>query len=121
MKKNDKILIAVILLLGAITWMIIAFTKQEGSKVRVTVDGKEYKEFNLKQDTTYTVELENGEWNTFMIKDGHVDMTEASCPDKLCVNHSDISYNHETIVCLPNKVVLQIIDGEENDVDAVAK
>ena len=121
MKKNDKILIGVILLLGILTWLVIAITKQEGSKVRVTVDGKEYTVLSLSKDTSYTVELENGEWNTFVIQDGHVDMTEASCPDKLCVHHSDISYQNETIVCLPNKVVLQIIGGKENDVDAVAK
>lgn len=121
MKKNDFILIGVLLVIGVLVILLINITKKEGSKVLVTVDGKEYTSFPLSEDTTYTVDLGNGEWNTFVIKDGRVDMTDASCPDKICVNHKDIEFNNETIVCLPNKVVLQIVNGEESEIDAVAK
>jgi hypothetical protein len=120
MKKNDVILIVILLVIGAFVILLINVTKKEGSKVLVTVDGKEYATFQLKEDTDYTVDLGNGVWNTFVIKDGKVDMTDASCPDKICVNHKDIEYNNETIVCLPNKVVLQIINGKESETDAVA-
>ena len=121
MKKNDVILIGCLTIITVVVILLLYLTKTEGSKVLITVDGKEYATLELNKDTTYTVELSNGEQNTFVIKDGTVDMTQASCPDKLCVNHSSIHYNHETIVCLPNKVVLQIIDGQDNGVDAIAK
>ena len=39
-------------------------------------------------------------------------MISADCPDKLCVNQHAISSNGETIVCLPNKVVVEVEDGE---------
>jgi hypothetical protein len=122
MKKNDIILVAVILLVGVLFLLFVKLSKQEGSKVRVLVDGKVYKELSLKEDTSFTVELDNGDWNTFVIKDGYVDMIEANCPDELCVRSPNkIRYNHETITCLPHNVILQIAGGEENDVDAVAK
>jgi hypothetical protein len=120
-KKNDLILIGAVIILGLGIIFFINVTKTEGSKVLITIDGKEYDTFPLDEDTTFTVELDNGEYNTFVIKDGQVDMTEASCPDKVCVRHKEIHYNNETIVCLPNNVVLQIIGGEEDEIDAIAK
>ncbi|MDF2942033.1 MAG: putative rane protein [Herbinix sp.] len=119
-KKNDIILVGVVILLGLAVIIFMNVTKTEGSKVVVTIDGNVYNTFDLNEDTTFTINADNGEWNSFEIKDGHVDMVDASCPDKICVNHKDIHYNHETIVCLPNKVVLEVIDGEENEVDMIA-
>ena len=55
-----------------------------------------------------------------IIKDGTVKMSQADCPDKLCVKNRNIHYNHETIVCLPNKVVLEIMDGEASELDMIA-
>lgn len=119
-KRNDFILIGAVLIICAAVLIILQVTKEEGSKVVITVDGKVYDTLDLKDDTEYTVTQENGASNTFRIKNGSVDMIEASCPDKLCVKHKDIHYNNETIVCLPNKVVLEIIGGEEDDVDMIA-
>jgi hypothetical protein len=119
-KKNDLILIGVVILLGLAVIIFMNATKSEGSKVVITIDGNVYDTLELKDNKSYTVKGDNGEWNTFEIKDGYVNMLDASCPDKLCVNHQDIHYNHETIVCLPNKVVLEVVDGEENEVDMIA-
>jgi hypothetical protein len=120
MKKNDLILVGIVLVLGIAVVLFFNLTKSEGSKLLVTINGKEYNTFDLNKDTTFTVEQENGDWNKFVIKDGIVDMVDANCPDKLCVNHKNIHYNHETIVCLPNKVVLEVINGEANEVDMIA-
>ena len=120
-KKNDIILIGVIVFLGLVAAIVINVTKSEGSKLLVTVDGEEYGTYDLNTDQTLQIKLNDGEWNTFEIKNGVVDMIDASCPDKLCVNHNNIHYNHETIVCLPNKVVLEIVNGEEDDIDAVVR
>ena len=119
-KRNDIILIGVVILLSLGVLVFLNLTKQEGSELVVTMDGNIYKTFQLNQNTTFTIEGENGTYNTFKIKDGYVDMTDASCPDKICVHHKSIHYNHETIVCLPNKVVLEVHSGEESNVDMIA-
>jgi hypothetical protein len=36
------------------------------------------------------------------------------------VDHKTISKNKETIVCLPNKVIVEIVGGEDVEMDAVA-
>ncbi len=119
-KKNDLILIGVIVILSLTVIVFMNLTKKEGSKVLITVGGEIYDTLYLSEDISYTVELKDGSYNTFDIREGIVDMVDASCPDKLCVNHRSIQYNNDTIVCLPNKVVLEITDAKESDVDAVA-
>ena len=59
--------------------------------------------------------------NVLTIRDGRADMTEADCPDKLCVHQKAISKNHEMIVCLPNKVVVEVTGSEENGFDSIAR
>lgn len=120
MKKNDLILIGALILIGVTVILVMNLFKTVGSSLVVTNDGKVINTLDLKKDTTFTVELENGQWNVFEIKDGYVDMIDASCPDKLCVEHRNIHYNRETIVCLPNKVILTIENAKESEVDAVA-
>lgn len=119
-KRNDFILIGVVVILAIGVIVFTNMNKVAGSKVRITINGEEYKTLSLEEDTTLVIEGENGESNTLAIKDGKVDMIDANCPDKLCVKEREIMYEHETITCLPNRVVLEIIDGEENEVDIIA-
>ena len=50
-------------------------------------------------------------------------MTEADCPDQLCVHQKAVDAAGGTIVCLPNKVVIEALSGasfEDSGIDAVA-
>ena len=40
-------------------------------------------------------------------------MSSATCPDGDCVKQGRICDEGETIVCLPNKVVVEILGSEE--------
>ena len=119
-KRNDLILVGILLLLCLGVYGFFQLNKEEGGQVVVKVDGVITDTYDLSQDGEYTIKGANGQINTFRIKDEQVDMIDASCPDKLCVNQHDIHYNHETIVCLPNLVVLEVISEEENDIDVIA-
>jgi hypothetical protein len=120
--KNDLILIGGVLILALVVWGIMRYvqTKSTVEAVAVvTVDGQVYGEYPLDRDVTERIEFPDGTYNVLEIKDGVVDMTEASCPDQICVYHYTISKNQESIVCLPNKVIITIENGEETEVDSV--
>ncbi|WMJ85695.1 NusG domain II-containing protein [Anaerocolumna sp. MB42-C2] len=121
MKRNDIILIIIILVFAAAGLLFMNFTKKDGDMVVVKVDGKVYKELPLNKDTTFEITGVRGGRNLLVIKDGHADVVDATCPDKLCVNQRQIDKDGETIVCLPNKVVVEIESSKESDVDAVAQ
>ena len=46
-----------------------------------------------------------------------VRMESADCPDHLCVKKGEKSLTWQTIVCLPNEVVVEIIGASAGDVD----
>lgn len=120
-KRNDIILLGIIIFIGIAAILILNITKSNGSKAVITIDGKVYKTLDLNKDTTLTIREDNGGYNTLQIKNGVVDMIDANCPDKICEKHKNIHYNGETIVCLPHKLVVEIKGGEDSKADMTAQ
>ena len=52
-------------------------------------------------------------YNVVVISGGTVSVTEASCKNQVCVKHGAISRSGESIVCLPNRLVVRIENGSE--------
>jgi len=48
-------------------------------------------------------------------------MLEADCRDGICVDHTPISLNGETIICLPHRLVIEIDGGESPAIDGATK
>lgn len=119
MKKNDFILIGVILVLAAAGLLYMNMTQKTGDMVIITVDGKVYKELPLDKDITLDIEGINGT-NLLEIKNGYANVIEASCPDDVCVHAKSIHYNDETIVCLPNKVIVKVQSNDNSGIDGIA-
>ena len=120
MKKFDLILIlGVIILAGVLYFSGILRPQGKGGQVIVYVDGKEFGSYDINENQEIKIE-QNGHVNILKIQDGFADMISADCPDKLCVNQKEISLNNETIVCLPNKVVIEVHGGQESNIDIMA-
>lgn len=118
MKKNDWILIAVILCIsGAFFGWHFLKPGEENAVVEISVNGELFAEYPLDEEQARVVEIEG--MNKLVIQDGKAEMTWADCPDQICVHHTAISRAGESIICLPNKVVVSITGGEERELDAV--
>lgn len=116
MKKNDLILIGSVLVLALFFFIgYHLIYHKEGSYVIVTVDGTQKAAFPLSEDTTYTIKGAHHGTNRLVIKDGSASITEADCPDKLCVNQKAIQKEGETLVCLPHKVIVSISSSDPSD------
>ena len=85
--RNDIILIVSVILVSLLAVFLINANKTEGGKAVVVKDGKEVASYPLNIDTEVKLE-NNGGYNILVIKDGCAYIKEASCPDKICVNHS---------------------------------
>ena len=116
MKFKDLLLllgILVIAFLGAIGGQILSV--KEAERIQVSVDGQVFGVYSLHKDQ----EIKINDTNYLIIKDGVADMIEADCPDQICVNQKAISKTGETIVCLPNKVIVDVKGVESGELDAV--
>ncbi len=110
--KNDIILVAFILLISVICSLVFHLTMEDGKYVLVTVDGEQvYKHSIEKDEKTVILGVNSSEQkNVLVIEDGKAFVTSATCPDKICVSHRKISKTGETIVCLPHKVVVSVVE-----------
>lgn len=116
MKKNDVILAVIVLIVAAAGLLLyMNLGKQTAGTVTVTVDGEVFGTYSLENDQGIQIY----DTNYLVIKDGQADMVEADCPDQICVEHKAVSKNKESIVCLPNKVIVEVVGGEEAELDAV--
>ena len=106
--KGDVLILGIILALAFLTWLIPHITEDDtsGSEVVVLRDGNEIGRYSLSADNIIT-------------SGGTVKVTDADCPDQLCVRQRSISKNGESIICLPHKLVITIDSPEESDIDAV--
>lgn len=120
--RNDLIFMAVILAVIACAagWLLLA-RGETGACVLVTVDGEAYGTYLLSKEQDIPIQIDGETANFLVIRDGKADMTEADCPDRLCVRQKAISRTNETIVCLPNKVVVQVMGSKESGFDSIAK
>ena len=121
--RNDIILIAGLALVSVIGLIYLFVFREGGNTVKVTVDGETYGIYSLSDDISEDIITgENNEHsNRFVIRDGKAYMEYASCPDGICVSHRPVFRDGESIVCLPNKVVITVItDNTSDSVDIVA-
>ena len=118
--KNDLIFIAAILAIVALAAVAMLLLRGEGSAVTVEVNKQIVGTYSLSEDRVVDIPTEGGELNRLVIRDGKAFMETASCPDGICVSHRPISRAGESIVCLPHKVVVTVVGGEDEAPDIVA-
>ncbi len=117
-KKADIVLFVILVAVGLAlsAWSFAA--GDSGQKAVVTVDGKLYGTYSLAEDQTIEITQKN-HLNKITIKNGAVQMSYSDCRNQVCVDDGSISRTNQSIVCLPNKVMVEIT-GKEADLDAVA-
>lgn len=109
MKKKDKILAGSICILAAVLYLAAQFLlPHDHHKIRITVAGEVFGEYSLEEDREIII----GETNVCRILKGQASMTEATCPDKLCMHQKAVDAGGGSIVCLPNKVVIEAVSSD---------
>jgi hypothetical protein len=111
--RNDMFLLLGMFLGLTVISMWLLVTKTGGNKVSVSVDGVEQIAFSLDEDLEYEIDGYNGGTNLLMIKNGSAFLLNASCPDHLCVKMGKIRNVGQSIICLPNRVVIEIKGGKD--------
>ena len=121
-KKYTRDLILVGILLAAallLFFLVRSHQKQEtgtGAVAVVTVDGQEIGRYPLNKNGTFPL---NGGSNILVVENGEAWVSEADCPDKICMRMGRISRDGEFIACLPNRLIVVVEGGEQALVDGM--
>lgn len=109
MKKNERIIIVVILLIALV--FIILNRINAKDKVMVSVkdaSDKTLLTFNINEDNYYTLQGDYGTFN-IEVKDGRCRAIDVECPNQICVHTGWISIDNPVpIICLPNNLIVSI-------------
>ena len=111
---------AAALLLGAAAYAALA-AKPEGV-VRIVSDGVVLREIDLGRVTEeyrFTVDAPHGGSNVVTVQPGRIRVSEADCPDQVCVRQGWLAGRAAPIVCAPHRLVIAF-EGAA-DADAVAR
>ena len=104
------ILIFTLITVGVSSYFIIESTREPGSYVTVSVNGERVATYPLSLNAEYEL---NGGTNILVIEDGYAYIKSASCPDSLCVRQGKKSLSGQKIVCLPNKVMIEVFSDSD--------
>ena len=144
-RKADIVLIVICLFAAALLAIFFVVHREAGSSVRIMYDGIELKMIDLYsaqtdsapdvgtgyylityRDDVVNMEYfrnkpelkfpEGTEYNLVSITDGSVVMEAADCRDQVCVHHKPVSSKGESIICLPHRLVAEIVGGENKAV-----
>lgn len=114
---GDLFLIFGTVVLAAVLWL--AFSGgQAGNLLTVTTPSGMFS-LSLSQDTVRPIAGRNGYTLTLSVQDGRVCVSQADCPDKLCVHSGWIGRSGQVIACVPAGITVRV-EGE-TEVDAVAR
>ena len=118
MKKKDFMLGGGILAVALALLLVMKVTGSEaGNRIQVTVDGEVYGTYSLTENQV--IEVKEGDfYNRIRIEDGKAYMEEANCPDGYCERQGKISGGAQTIVCLPHKLVVEVLEADDTSRDS---
>lgn len=116
---KDIIFVIGVLAVSLLIWLAFRYINgSSGDSVAVVRNGQEEGRYSLLEDNVYIISGETG-YNLLVISGGEAFITDADCPDGLCMKQKPISRKGESIICLPHKLVIQVEAKEESDLDAV--
>ena len=103
MKKGDITIILSVLVIIAASFCALRFFGSAGKTVKISQNNTPIYELSLSEDKEIALS-----GNTVEIRNGSVRVISADCKNQICVNHKPISKKGESIVCLPNEVIIEI-------------
>lgn len=125
MKIYDKIIIAamaIFVLISAGLALRPNKALEDKMLLRVSIDGNVVKEVSIDQNTTedYRIETHDG-YNIVSVNKGNISITEADCPGQYCVKKGWVTGANDIIVCLPHKLVVELVGIDNDEVDFISQ
>ena len=107
---------AAALVFGALSVRLLT-GKRDGAVAEIVQDGVVIREIDLLRVTeaySFTVDWEGGS-NTVLVQPGRICVSEADCPDQVCVRQGWLSDQATPVVCLPHRLMLRLKGASELD------
>ena len=108
MKKRELYITGAVIIIALVWFIVVKITAKDGKVFNVYRDNELILSGSLSVDNEYYISEDGIDIMKIVIKDGYADVVYADCPDKLCVNMNSICDDSGIIVCLPNRIVVEV-------------
>lgn len=112
-----------ILLAASLAAAVLLAGRTQGGTARVYQNGVLLRTIDLNgvdEPYAFTVEDDRGGTNVVEVERGRIRVSQADCPDQVCVRQGWISTSAAPVVCLPHGLVIEIA-GTDGGPDAVTQ
>ncbi len=118
MKFGDYFIIGIILIVIILFLKVFKFVQDSGHLCTISVDNKKIYQLSLSENKEISVLGPIGETKV-KVENGSIRITEAPCEQKICQKMGKISHSGEIIVCIPNKIIIHVKSGYEQNLDGI--
>jgi hypothetical protein len=116
---GDKWLIGVVAVVSVAVPFVINYSSAGARTARVIEQGVVIKNIDLTKDADISIKLKKG-FMDLEVRQGRLRANKCSCPEKVCMGMGWIGKTGQSIVCVPNKTLVEVRGSENIDYDAVA-
>ena len=119
MERKNWLIPLVIVVAALLLWTASRFLlppEAEESMAIITLDGKVIERVPLSAPRTVTVRQPDGEVNVIEVSDHGAVMLSSTCDNQLCVHMGEVTVdnweyrpNQAFIICLPNRVSVELV------------
>lgn len=124
MKRYDYVIIVLVVAIALGSLGVLAIKPRGDYSIKyveISSENKLYKKIPLGSNTNEKITLKNKlGYNEIEISNGSVRILDADCPDKICIKDGAIREPGQILVCLPNKVVVEITGEKTQENDEVS-
>lgn len=128
MRRGDMAVLAVLLAAGSAFFIYWNTHRQESGKAvagstyaTIKLDGKLYRTVALTKETQdIEIQTKRG-YDLLRISDYGIEVIKSDCPEKICMTYGHIHNPGQMIICLPNRMVVEVVGnaGADNGTDAM--
>ncbi len=116
--KLADILIILLVTSAGISGILFGIGSSGGKSVIIKTPYGDYR-YSLEKDREINVKGLLGNY-VVEIKNGRVRAKESNCPEQICVKRGWIHLSGDSIICLPNRIIIKI-DNQEQSIDAITE
>ncbi len=118
------IIIAAAALALAVLSALLLTRHGEGTVVQIIQDDTVIREIDLSRVTkeySFTVDSPYGGSNTILVQPGRICVSDADCPDRICVHQGWLTDDPVPIVCLPHRLIIALKDPAQAGSDTASR
>lgn len=120
MKRGDKWLILVLVVTSVSLYLTYSLkmmhaAKHEGKTfAQIELNGELYKKVELTAEPQEIKIVTDRGYDLLRISNYGIEVVESDCPEKICMTYGFIDKVGEMIICLPNRMVVEIVGDSDS-------